>query len=407
MLDLIISGPRIYTEQGMLPNANLSVRDGVIESVFANAKVDALVTPHATSNENALNNAHAHIEFPSSYHLVPGFIDLHVHGANNQDVMDATPEALAVISKTLAEEGTTAYLATTMTADSSEIEKTLINVRHSMQNSSKGAALLGVHLEGPFISPKKAGAQLAEKILPPSIELFAHWQTLSGNNIKLVTLAPELPGSHEMIRYLKQHNVIASIGHSDATYDETMAAIKEGCHYVTHLFNAMRGIHQREPGVVTAALLENVLTELIVDGVHLHPAIVQLILKLKTKDKMILVTDAMRAKCLTDGQYDLGGQSVTVKKGEARLADGTLAGSTLKMPNAIHNMLRFTQCTLEDAITMASENPARLLRIYDKKGSIAVGKDADFVVLDEDLNVVMTVCRGKVVHQRVCETQFF
>lgn len=379
--DLIISGPQVYSEQGILHNVAVVIRDGIIHSIEKKGLKEDFC-------------------FPSSYHLIPGLIDLHVHGANNSDVMDATPSALDVISKALAAEGTTAFLATTMTASADQIEKTLSTIRNFMQKQHeiiRGAAILGVHLEGPFISVKKVGAQNAKNILLPSIEYFERWQKISGNTIKLVTLAPELQNSAELIRYLKKNKIIASIGHSDATYAETLAAIKNGCGYVTHLFNAMRGIHQREPGVVTAALLsEEVLTELIVDGVHLHPAIVRLILKLKGKEKMILVTDAMRAKCLSDGIYELGGQSVEVKQGIASLPDGTLAGSVLQMPTAIKKILDYTQCSLFDAVKMASENPAKAIGVFDKKGSIALKKDADFVVLDENLNVVLTVCGGRV-----------
>ncbi len=388
-MNLILTGLQVYAEQGILSNASVSINKGSIQAITTAAQMKA-----AAADET--------MHFPSDYHLVPGFIDLHVHGVKGHDVMDATPAALGMMSKTLAEEGVTSFLATTMTAKASQIENALVAVRDFMstQQEVRGAAILGVHLEGPFISPKKVGAQCVDHILSPTITMLDRWQKAAKNVIKLVTLAPELPHSAEFIRYLKQKNIVASLGHTDATYTETMAAINEGTNYATHLFNAMRGIHQREPGVVTAALLsEEVVTELIVDGVHLHPAIVQLILKLKTSEKIILVTDAMRAKCMGEGTYDLGGQAVSVKNGTATLPDGALAGSTLKMPTAIQNMSRFTQCSLFDAFKMASENPAKVLDVFDKKGSIAVGKEADLVVLDDKLNVVMTVCGGKVVYE--------
>jgi len=292
-----------------------------------------------------------------------------------------------------------------MTASSEKIENALIAVRDYLEenkkNETKGATILGIHLEGPFVSPQKTGAQRADQLLMPDIALLKRWQSIAGNSIKLVTLAPELSNSVSFIRYLKQQNIIASMGHSDATYAEAVKAITEGVSYATHVFNAMRSIHQREPGLVMAALLStHVMTELIVDGVHLHPAIVDCILKLKGIDKMILVTDAMRAKCLGEGVYDLGGQSVKVTAGVATVSEGVLAGSTLKMPTAIQNMIRFTKCSLFDAVKMASENPAKTLGIFDKKGSIAVGKDADLVVLDQDYHVVMTVCGGQIVYRR-------
>lgn len=379
---MIISGPKVYLENEMLLHGAVVINNEFIEKISDQPiKTDALV-------------------FPDTYHLVPGFVDLHVHGVNDCDVMDASVTALNGISEALAAEGTTAFLATTMTSSIPAIENALVAVRDAMARPAVGAKILGVHLEGPFISAKKAGAQNADHVLKPNEQHIQHWQDLSANAIKLVTLAPELSNSVEFIRYLKKQHIIAAMGHTDATYAETMNAIHAGCDYATHVFNAMRGIHQREPGAVTAALLsESVWTELIVDGVHLHPAIIEMILKLKTADKMVLVTDAMRAKCLHDGCYELGGQEVIVKDHVARLTDGTLAGSLLTMPNAIANMLQFAKCDLLSAIKMASANPARILNIYDKKGSIAPGKDADLVVLDEQFNVVLTVAEGRIIYQ--------
>lgn len=375
---MIISGLSVYTEKEILPKATVCIKNGIIDQVLTQSVQEA------------------DFQFPDTFHLVPGFIDLHVHGVNQWDVMDATPESLMGMSQALAREGTTAFLATTMTAAKQDIENALKNVRAVMQSTPMGAKIMGVHLEGPFISPNKVGAQSAKHILLPQQKEIEHWQAISDRVIKLVTLAPELAGSLDFIRYLQSQHIIPAMGHTNATYTESLAAIAAGCHYATHLFNAMRGIHQREPGIATAALLSDaVWTELIVDGLHLHPAIVNLIFKLKTADKMVLVTDAMRAKCMADGQYDLGGQPVFVNNQEARLRDGTLAGSLLKLPTAIVNLMRYTSCDLPSAIKMASANPAKILGLFAKKGSIAVGKDADLVVLDEQLNVVMTICEGR------------
>ena len=381
---MILSGGKIYTETGVVNNGSLTLRDGKIVAIDSATKA-------ASKN------------FPAEYHIVPGFIDLHVHGARGHDVMDGSSQALTTISETLAAEGTTAFLATTMTADVAAIENALTTVRDFMQAAEKsGAAILGAHLEGPFIAASKMGAQRGDKILLPDIELVKKWQELSGNHIRLVTLAPEFQNSIALIKYLRQQNIVASIGHTNATYAETMEAIAAGCTHATHLFNAMRGIHQREPGTVTAALLADTVTaELILDGVHLHPAIARLAYQVKGVDKIVLVTDAMRAKCLADGCYDLGGQEVDVAAGEARLADGTLAGSVLTMPSALQNVLKFTGCELADALKMVAGNPAKVLGVYDRKGSLAVGKDADVVVLDDELNVVMTCRGGEVVFERV------
>lgn len=385
MTDFILSGPTLYTSDGILQDADLVVRQGLIEDIVPKDKLKA------------------DLVFPASYHLIPGFIDLHVHGANGYDVMDATHEALAGMSQALAEEGVTSYLATTMTAPVAELEKVISVVRdYRAKDQVHGAMLLGLHLEGPFISPEKAGAQHKAHCSLPNLEQMAAWQQLADECIKIVTLAPELSGSNALIRYLTSHNILAAIGHSNATYAETLQAMEEGCQYVTHLFNAMRGLHQREPGVVTAALLsQKVWTEIIADGVHLHPAIIQLLMKVKRQEKIILITDAMRAKCMSDGIYKLGGQDVAVNQGVARLADGTLAGSVLRMPTAVKNMMDYTGCRFYDAVKMASENPARAIQVFDKKGSIALDKDADLVVLDANFQVVLTICRGTIVFNRM------
>lgn len=382
-----LSGPQIYLEDRIIKNAVLTIQKNKIHSIEKEKNI---------LSKNVLT-------FPDNYHLVPGFIDVHIHGAAGYDVMDGTFLALEKMSQALAEEGTTSYLATTMTASTEKISRVVEQVGGYMQHQEDilGAKIIGIHLEGPFLSPEKVGAQNAENLLAPEIDHVRDWQKKSANAIKLMTLAPELPNSLELIRFLKSEHIVASIGHTHATYTETFAAIDAGCSHATHLFNAMRGIHQREPGVVTAALLsETVSTELIVDGIHLHPAIVELVFKIKNKEKIILVTDAMRAKCLADGSYELGGQTVYVKNNMASLCDGTLAGSVLTMHSAIQNMMAFTKCTLLDAIRAASFNPAKLLNLIDRKGSIAPGKEADLVVLDENLNVVLTIVAGKVVYQR-------
>lgn len=376
-----ISGPKIYTEEGVLSSGTLCIAHGIITDISEKNHLDAT------------------FQFPSDYHLIPGFIDLHVHGANAADVMDGTVESLQTIANTLVKEGTTSFLATTMTSDLPQIEKSLATIAQFRAQS--GAKILGVHLEGPFISAEKSGAQAAKYILPPDIALIEKWQKISNHAIKMVTFAPELKNSAELIAYLKKNHIVPALGHSNATYAEAKIAIDCGAEYTTHLLNAMRTLHQREPGLAGAALAaKNVYTEIIADGVHLHPVIIDFILKLKDKDKIILMTDAMRAKCLKDGAYDLGGQMVEVRDGIAALPDGTLAGSTLKMPTALQNILEFTDCDFVTAMKMATENPAKALGIFDRKGSIARKKDADLVVLDPDLQVVLTIREGIIVwHQ--------
>lgn len=334
--------------------------------------------------------------YSAKHYLAPGFIDLHIHGAAGADVMDGTEEALNTIARALAAEGVTGFLATTMTAPKEQMHAALVAISSfSKQTKINGATLLGVHLEGPFIATEKMGAQAANHICVPSIALFDEWQRLSGGQIKVVTLAPELPDALTLIKKLKKEGVIVSAGHTNATYEETTAAIAAGCTQATHLFNAMRGMHQREPGAAGALLLgQGVSVELIADGLHVHPAMLTLALTLKGNQDVLLVTDAMRAKCCGDGQFELGGQQVTVVDGKAMIENGTLAGSTLRMPQAIKNMVTYTGCSLAEAIQMASSNPAARLGLSDSKGKIAVGYDADFVILDADFNVEYTMSNG-------------
>jgi N-acetylglucosamine-6-phosphate deacetylase len=335
--------------------------------------------------------------------LVPGFIDVHIHGVAGADTMDATTDALAAMAQALPGEGTTSYLATTITQKHENIEKALINAADFGENhNEKGQAeVLGVHLEGPFINKKRKGAQPEEYILNPDIELFKHWQELAKGDIKLVTVAPELENGTEFIQYLNNTGVIASIGHTDAVYDEVKTAVEAGAKQVTHLFNGMRGLHHREPGVAGSALIfKELMVELIADGVHVRPEVIKFVLAAKGADGMILITDAMRAKCLKNGIYDLGGQDVHVADGKALLADGTLAGSILKMNDSFKNTMEFADVSLLEAVKMTSMNPAKQLNVFDRKGSITVGKDADLTILSENYQVQLTICRGEIAYKR-------
>lgn len=382
---VLLKGIDIYSEGQLIQNGYIKIIDEKI------AEVDLL-----TNLEN--EEEFTIIDVPSTYKAVPGFIDVHIHGVNGADVMDATKEALDTMSSTLPKEGTTSFLATTMTQDTKEIEKALANVGEYLQGKQDTgkAEIVGVHLEGPFVNPDKAGAQPLKHIMNPDLPLLKKWELLTNNMIKLVTLAPERPGGLEMVNYLSTHGIVASIGHSDATFEEVNKAIESGANHVTHLYNQMSGLHHREPGVVGSVFLRDELkAEIIVDGVHVRPEMVELAYKIKRKDGLLLITDSMRAKCLKNGEYDLGGQDVIVKDGKAVLADGTLAGSILKLGTALKNIITYTGCTLADAIEMASVNPAKQLNIFNRKGSLAIGKDADIVILDENLDVYMTFCRGE------------
>ncbi len=334
--------------------------------------------------------------------VVAGFIDEHIHGAGGSDAMDGTEKDLQVISEYVASEGTTGFLATTMTQSKENINKALSAVKKTIEKGEyRGARVLGVHLEGPFISEKHVGAQPLEYVAKPSVEVFKAYNEVSGGNIKEVTLAPEVDGGEELIRYLADSGIVASVGHTGAKYAEVEKAVSWGASCVTHTYNAQTGLHHREAGVVGAAmLLDDLNCEMICDTIHVSVPAIKLVIKNKPHDKFTLITDAMRAKGMPDGISELGGQTVIVKNGEARLEDGTLAGSVLKMNVAIKNLVEKVGVSFTDAVDFATVNPAKNLGIFGECGSIEVGKRADLAVLGKDYEVLYTVVGGNVVYRR-------
>ena len=333
--------------------------------------------------------------------VLPGFIDEHIHGAGGADAMDGTEDALQTISEYVAKEGTTGFLATTMTQSPENIGKALKNVKTVREKGEyKGAEVLGVHLEGPFISPKHVGAQPLEYVAKPAPETFDKYNEISGGNIKVVTLAPEVEGGLDLVKHLAKIGVVASIGHTGAKFSDVEAAVAAGATNVTHTYNAQTPLHHREAGVVGAAMLIDELNcEMICDTIHVSVPAIKIFVKNKPHDKFTLITDAMRAKGMPDGLSELGGQQVFVKNGEARLSDGTLAGSVLKMNVAVKNLVEKVGVSFTDAVDFASANPAKNLGLYDERGSIEVGKRADFAVMDKDYNILYTVIGGKVVYK--------
>ena len=333
--------------------------------------------------------------------IIPGYIDIHIHGGGGSDVMDGDYESINKIAVAHSHFGTTSFLPTTMTMSKDKIIRSLRSICEAVKKGTAGAEILGIHMEGPYINPEKKGAQKEEEIKKISIEEFLEFNQASGNLIRLVTIAPEMPGAIGLIKYLYKQGIIASVGHTNATYVQTQAGIQAGLSHVTHTFDAMRGLHHREPGVVGAALTSPELTvEIIADGVHIHPIVLKILTKIKEGEKIVLITDAMRAAGLKEGTYDLGGQEVTVTKGQARLKDGTLAGSVLTMDKAVKNMVNKVGIQLPKAIQMASFNPARSIGIDDKKGSLEPGKDADIVILNKNLEAELTIVAGKIVYRR-------
>ena len=340
------------------------------------------------------------IPLPADAVVVPGFIDIHVHGAGGYDAMDATPEALFGVAETLAKEGTTSFLATTMSMPHDRIETALRNVaKYRGMHSECGARLVGVHLEGPYISPKYAGAQAADAIAAPDIAEFDGYYEASGQSVRIVTLAPERNGALSFIRHLRSLGIVPSMGHTDATEEDIRLAMEAGAMSVPHTYHAQRPLHHREIGTVGSAMLyDGLYTELICDLIHVSAPAVRLLHKCKPKDKLILITDAMRAKGLGNCESELGGQKVFVRKGEARLADGTLAGSVLQMNRAVDNLTNKVGISFAEAVDAATIHPATLLGMADRIGSIRPGKCADFTVLDGHFDVLYTVRGGKFVY---------
>lgn len=386
MKTIVLTHSRIASGDSVIENGYILIRGTHIEAVGAME-----TCPSLEQADQVINCLHADW-------VIPGMIDVHIHGAGGSDVMDGTPNALKTMASLLPAEGTTAFLATTTTSPKDCIEKALINAGKfiSTENIPGQAEIIGIHLEGPFINAEKKGAQNEEYILEPNVDLFKKWQELSNNTIKLVTLAPELDGDFALIRHLVESEVIASMGHTSASYEEVQHAVENGLSHVTHLFNGMSGLHHREPGAVGGALLmKELMVELIADGIHSHPEMLQLALQLKGPEKIVLITDSMRAKCLKNGTYDLGGQDVIVKDGRAVLSTGSLAGSVLKLAEGRQNMQKWTNANIQELIQMTSENPAKELGVFDRKGSIEAGKDADILLIDRDGEILLTLCRGE------------
>ncbi|MDK9843246.1 N-acetylglucosamine-6-phosphate deacetylase [Staphylococcus equorum subsp. linens] len=381
MVEYVIENGRIYTEEEIIERGYIIVKDDKITDVGKGDYEGALTTYDAQGQ-----------------HVLPGFIDIHMHGGYGEDAMDASCDGLKHLAESLLSEGTTSFLVTTMTQSDENITKALENIieYQKQQNVLKAADIVGIHLEGPFISEHKVGAQNPAYVQRPSIEKVQQFQKTANNQIKVITFAPEVEGAHETLEAL--HDQIRfSIGHTVATFDETNEAVARGAKHVTHLYNAGTPFEHREPGVFGAAWTNDSLsTELIVDGIHSHPTAIQIAYKQKGNTRFFLITDAMRAKGMPDGEYDLGGQNVIVKGSEARLASGALAGSILKMNEGLKNLIQYTGDSLDNLWRVTSLNQAIALNIESQKGSLKVGKDADIVIVDDEITVQTTIKAGEI-----------
>lgn len=331
-------------------------------------------------------------------YVSPGLVDIHIHGNVGKDVMDGNKEAISDISKSIVRHGVTSFLPTTMTMGKDSIDKALQAIRNSMNKNIEGAKPIGVHLEGPFINEAYKGAQNPEFIIDASYDFIKD----NADIIKVITYAPEKDTNLEFTKDIKKNtNIVLSIGHSKATYEQAKEAINLGASNITHLFNGMTGLNHRNPGVVGAALTSNdAYCEIIADTIHIKKDLFQFILDNKGKEKVILITDSIEAGGLEDGEYSLGGQKVIVKENQARLESGSLAGSVMPLNIMINNFYKNTNLKINEAINLASLNAARSIHVDNTKGSIQIGKDADIAIFDEDLNCFMTIVNGEILYKR-------
>jgi N-acetylglucosamine-6-phosphate deacetylase len=387
MISQVVHAHRILTPHEELHDRVILIQDGRITAIGHRDEIQ--VTPDARDI------------VARDTIVVPGFVDIHIHGAAGHDVMEATPKALGAITQHVAHHGTTSIVATTVSASADETCRSLEGIaayiaspEHRPSSHPPAAEILGVHLEGPFISPIRRGAHPESALVAPSIPLLERFLSAAAGTVRILTLAPELPGSLDLIDKAVKENVVVALGHTDANYEQAREAIQRGARHAVHVFNGMRPFSHRDTGVIGAVLTHaDVTAEIIADGIHVDSPAVEILLASKGPDRVILVSDGIAATGMPDGNYRLGTTDVRVTSGIARSSEGKLAGSTLTLDAAIRNMVELN-IPLIDAVRMATLCPARRLGLAGKKGVIAVGADADLVFLRQDLTVAGVMTRG-------------
>lgn len=365
----------------------------IIEDVVVEVKEGKFgrVMPRATFEGEA--------EDRSAYVMVPGYVDTHIHGFGGHDIMDGTPEALFAISEGILENGVTSFLPTTLTASTEALDQACRVIGENAEKV-KGARVRGVFLEGPFFTEKHKGAQNPKYFSDPDIEKLKRWKELSGGLVNKIAIAAERDGVSSFIKEAKEMGVHVAIGHSDATYEEAYRAVMAGASIFVHTYNGMSGLHHREPGVVGTALsTQDTFAELICDGHHVHPAAASVVMRAKGTDHVALITDCMMAGGLEDGDYKLGEFAVVVKDGAARIANGSLAGSILRLKDGVKNVVDWGIASPFEAVQMASLVPAKSVGIDDQCGKIAEGRQADFNLLQDDMTIKETFLAGECVYQ--------
>jgi len=371
----------VYVDHGF-KKADIEIEDGKIQ------KIGPL---HSSQGEVVIDG--------TDKWIVPGFIDIHTHGADGVDVNAATASDFEKVCRFQAKQGTTSWLASVLTDTKEQTLWCIDQYNQWKREEHGGAALMGLHLEGPFLSPEYKGAMPEHLLQKPNVQLVREYQNMAGGDIRYLTIAPELEGAIAFISKMKELGIVVAIGHSAASYETAWEAIKAGAASSTHTGNAMKLLHQRYPAIWGAALESDTLyCEMICDGKHLHPGVIRLTVKTKGFDRVVAVTDSIMAAGLPDGNYKLGVNDVVVKDGDAKLAGkDNRAGSTLTTQAALRNLIEFTGKPLEVVLPLLTENPARLLGVYDRIGSIEETKDADLVILDKELHVCQTIVKGNCV----------
>ena len=383
----------------LLKNAKIVLNDRVIEGdiLTADGIIRDIIDRKSPVKAETLE-AENSIDLDGKY-VVPGFIDVHIHGSNGADAMDGTAEALKTISSYIATKGTTKFLATTLTSSKEELINVL-KIAADLQNKElDGATIFGVHMEGPYFDIEYKGAQNEKYMKPATEKEIKDYLDVKPGLVKMMSLSPHTEQSIETVKFLKENGVIVSVGHSAAKFNDVMKAVDAGLSHSTHTFNGMRGINHREPGVAGAVLIsDKINAEVIFDKVHIHPEIVRLMIKAKGTDKVVCITDAMAATGLPNGDYKLGELDVYVKDGEARLkSNDSLAGSVLTLDKAFRHVIELGY-PIYEAVKLTSTNAA--VEFGLNAGAIEVGKEADFAILDDSYNVDMTIVNGNIKYQR-------
>ena len=372
--------------------------DAVIER--GTVGIDGDTIRYAGPASNAPRDPRDPVVSCGSRWVTPGLVDLHCHGAGGGDVLAGTPEDLALMARTLARHGVTGFLATTVARREADGLRHLeVAAEAAGVGPGDGARILGIHIEGPYVNVKRRGMIRPERIWAPGGGDLERLFAAGKQQLKMLTIAPEIDGVPQLIPAIHDHGAVASMGHTDATFEQARTGFAGGIQHVTHLFNAMRELHHREPGALGAVLTDaGVTVQLIMDGTHVHPAVLDWTVKMLRPEAVSLITDALPSAGLPDGRYQYDGDTYESRQGTARAHDGTLFGTTLLLDDMVRNAVQFCHVDFPTAVRMASANPARALRMSDHVGDLAPGRSADLVVWSEDLKIRATMVGGRWIH---------